>query len=165
MFMGCEFGQTREWSHDRSLDWHLLADPLHGGLRAFVRDLNRVYAEEPALHESDFDSTGFQWIDCNDSDNSVVSLIRKAANPDDFLVAVLNFTPVLRQGYVIGVPPAPSYRELLNSDAAAYGGGNAGNGGAVVPEPLASHGFARSLRLTLPPMGFLLLKPATEKHG
>ena len=159
MFMGMEFGQPSEWSHDRSLEWHLLDDPLHGGLRTFVRDLNRVYAAEPALHERDFESTGFQWIDCNDSDNSVVSLLRKASNPDDVVVAILNFTPVPRHGYVIGVPPAASYAELLNSDASAYGGSNMGNGGSVVPEPVASHGFQQRLRLTLPPLSCLLLKP------
>ena len=159
MFMGMEFGQRAEWNHDRSLDWHLLDDPLHAGVRAFVRDLNRVYASEPALHQRDFESAGFQWIDCNDSDNSVVSLMRKAVDHDDFVVAILNFTPVLRDGYVVGVPAAASYEELLNSDAAVYGGSNAGNGGAVVPEAIAAHGFEQSLRLTLPPLGFLLLKP------
>ena len=159
MFMGMEFGQRSEWNHDRSLDWHLLDDPLHGGLRAFVRDLNRVYVSEPALHERDFESAGFHWIDCNDSDNSVVSLIRKAADPEELVVAILNFTPIPRDGYVVGVPPAAAYRELLNSDAAAYGGSNLGNGGAVVPEPIAAHGYEQSLRLTLPPLGFLLLKP------
>jgi 1,4-alpha-glucan branching enzyme len=159
MFMGGEFGQVREWSHDRSLDWHLLDTPLHGGLRAFVRDLNRIYAAEPALHQCDFDFSGFQWIDCNDSDNSVVSLVRRGTNHEDFVVAVFNFTPVPRAGYVIGVPPAASYQELLNSDAEMYGGGNVGNGGVVVPQPNAAHGFEQSLRLTLPPLGVLLLKP------
>src|SRR4029079_14427214 len=140
-FMGMEFGQPCEWSHERSLDWHVLGDLLHSGLRAFMRDLNRVYTEEPALHQCDFESTGFQWVDCNDSDNSVVSLIRRATNHDDFVLAILNFTPVLRSGYVVGVPPASRYTELLNSDAAAYGGTNAGNAGVVVPEPVAAHGF------------------------
>jgi 1,4-alpha-glucan branching enzyme len=162
MFMGMELGEPSEWSHDRSLDWHLLDDPLHGGLRAFVRDLNHAYVTEPALHQCDVESSGFQWIDCNDSDNSVVSLIRKATNHDDFVVAVLNFTPIPRHGYVVGVPPAARYTELLNSDAAAYGGSNAGNGGGIVPDPIPSHGFEQSLRLTLPPLGFLLLKPVRE---
>ena len=160
MFMGAEFGQTREWSSDRSLDWHLLDQPLHGGMRAFVRDLNRIYAAEPSLHQCDFESAGFQWIDCNDSDNSVVSLIRRATDHRDFVVAILNFTPVPRDGYIVGVPPASSYHELLNSDATLYGGSNVGNGGTVIPEPIAAHGFAQSLRLTLPPLACLLLKPA-----
>jgi len=159
MFMGCEFGQIAEWNHDRSLDWHLLQQPLHAGIRRFMTDLNRTYAAEPALHQCDFESSGFQWIDCNDSDNSVVSLMRRAADPDDFVVAILNFTPVPRQGYVIGVPRSGSYTELLNSDAGVYGGGNVGNGGLVTAEPVPSHGHPQSLRLFLPPLGFLLLKP------
>ena len=122
-------------------------------------DLNRTYAAEPALHEVDFDSTGFQWIDCNDSENSVVSFIRRARDPNDFLVALLNFTPVPRDGYRIGVPAAGAYTELLNSDGDVYGGSNLGNGGVVFTEPIASHGHAQSLHLTLPPLGFLLLKP------
>jgi 1,4-alpha-glucan branching enzyme len=163
MFMGCEFGQGREWSHDHSLDWHLLALPLHKGLRQFVKDLNHVYSSEPALYECDIESAGFQWLDCNDSDNSVVSLLRRAKNPHDFIVAVVNFTPVPREGYILGVPHGGRYAELLNSDAATYGGGNVGNKGFVVADPVASHGFAQSLRLSLPPLGFLLLKP--EKGG
>jgi 1,4-alpha-glucan branching enzyme len=165
MFMGSEFGQTREWSHDRSLDWHLLDQPLHAGVSHFVRDLNHIYASEPALYQCDFESSGFQWIDCNDSDNSVVSLVRRASDHADFLVAVFNFTPVPRHGYTIGVPAAARYLERVNSDAAAYGGSNAGNGGAIVPEAIPSHGFPQSLRLTLPPLGFLLLKPATDTGG
>jgi 1,4-alpha-glucan branching enzyme len=159
-FMGAEFGQVREWSHDRSLDWHLLDDPLHGGLQAFMRDLNQAYASEPALHQCDFDPAGFQWIDCNDSDNSVVSLIRRATNHEDFVIAIFNFTPVPRHGYVIGVPPAGSYDEVINSDAGAYGGSNLGNDGTVIPEPIAAHGYGQSLRMTLPPLAFLLLKPS-----
>jgi 1,4-alpha-glucan branching enzyme len=159
MFMGDEFGQGREWDHDRSLDWHLLGYPLHAGLQRFVRDLNHTYAAEPALHEVDFDAAGFQWIDCNDSENSVVSLIRRAKNGADFVVAVLNFTPVPREGYRIGVPEGGIYRELLNSDADFYGGGNVGNAGGVAAEPIAAHGFDYSIDLRLPPLGFLLLKP------
>jgi 1,4-alpha-glucan branching enzyme len=160
MFMGCEFGQGREWNYDHSLDWHLLQEPLHAGIRQFVRDLNRVYSTEAALHQCDFEPIGFQWIDCNDSDNSVLSFVRRGNNPDDFIIAVLNFTPVPRQGYVIGVPRAGGYTELLNSDAELYGGSNLGNGGFLFSEPLAAHGRHDSLRLTLPPLGFLLLKPA-----
>jgi 1,4-alpha-glucan branching enzyme len=159
MFMGSEFGQEREWNHDHSLDWHLLEDRFHGGLRRFVQDLNRVYASEPALHEVDFDGAGFHWIDCNDSENSVISFIRRSRDPNNLVVVVLNFTPVPRQGYRIGVPFAGPYRELVNSDSEAYGGGNVGNAGLVVAEPVRSHGFYDSLRLAVPPLGFLLLKP------
>jgi len=160
MFMGCEFGQDREWNYDQSLDWHALDKPLHKGLQRFVQDLNRVYRSEHAMHEIDFDPAGFQWIDCNDSENSVVSFIRRARNADDFVVSVLNFTPVPRDGYRIGVPVAGPYLELVNSDGDLYGGSNVGNGGAIFSEPIASHGCDQSLRLTLPPLGFLLLKPS-----
>jgi 1,4-alpha-glucan branching enzyme len=159
MFMGCEFGQGREWNHDESLDWHLLDRPLHQGIRRFVQDVNRIYQSERALFEVDFDFSGFQWIDCNDSENSVVSFIRRAKDGIDYLVAIVNFTPVPRHGYLIGVPSAGAYIELLNSDAESYGGSNIGNGGTVLTEPIAAHGYDQSLRLTLPPLGFLLLKP------
>ncbi|HEY7499569.1 MAG TPA: 1,4-alpha-glucan branching protein GlgB [Vicinamibacterales bacterium] len=160
MFMGDEIGQGREWNDDSSVDWHLLSAPLHAGIQRFVRDLNATYAAERALHEVDFDGAGFQWIDCNDSDNSVVSLIRRAADPSLFVIAVMNFTPVPRAGYRIGVPTPGTYRELMNSDAAIYGGGNVGNGGAVAADPIKAHGFDQSVSLQLPPLGFLLLKPA-----
>jgi 1,4-alpha-glucan branching enzyme len=137
----------------------VLDQPLHRGLRRFVQDLNHVYLSQPALHQCDFESSGFHWIDCNDSDNSVVSFIRYATDPSNFLIAVLNFTPVPRHGYVLGVPREGNYTELLNSDAELYGGGNVGNGGLVATEPIAAHGHPNSLRLTLPPLGFLLLKP------
>jgi 1,4-alpha-glucan branching enzyme len=124
-----------------------------------VRDLNRVYSSERALHEVDFDAAGFQWVDCNDSENSVVSFIRRARDGNDFVVAIVNFTPVPRDGYRIGVPAAGSFLELVNSDSEAYGGSNLGNSGVVFTEPIASHGHADSLRLNLPPLGFLMLKP------
>jgi 1,4-alpha-glucan branching enzyme len=159
MFMGGEFGQHREWSHDRSLDWHLLEQPLHKQLQQFVKDLNRVYASEPALYERDNSPSGFQWVDCNDSDNSVVALMRRARDESDCVLAVVNFTPVPRHGYVIGAPRAGRYIELLNSDAATYGGSNVGNGDGIVADPVPSHGFQQSLRLTLPPLAVVLLKP------
>jgi 1,4-alpha-glucan branching enzyme len=162
MFMGSEFGQGREWDHDQSLDWHLLEQPLHAGIRRFVQDLNRVYRSEPALHQVDFDGAGFSWIDCSDSENSVVALIRRGRAGSAPIIAVVNFTPVPRDGYVIGVPKPGSYVELLNSDAEIYGGGNAGNGGLVSTEPIPSHGHLQSLRLTLPALSCLLLKPAAE---
>jgi 1,4-alpha-glucan branching enzyme len=159
MFMGCEFGQSHEWNYDHSLEWHLLDHPLHAGLRSFVQDLNRMYAAEPALHEVDFEPAGFQWIDCNDSENSVVSFIRRARNASDLVVAIVNFTPVPRDGYRIGVPHGGEYLELVNSDSEAYGGSNLGNSGVVATEPIAAHGHSDSLRLNLPPLGFLILKP------
>jgi 1,4-alpha-glucan branching enzyme len=163
MFMGCEFGQRNEWNYDHSLDWHLLDEPLHRALRLYVQDLNRVYASEPALHEIDFDAAGFQWIDCDDNENSVVSFIRRSHAPGDFLVAVVNFTPVPRDGYRIGVPAPGAYLELVNSDSAVYGGSNLGNAGVVFSEPIASHGHADSLRLALPPLGFVMLKPGDRE--
>ena len=162
MFMGAEFGQGREWDHDHSLDWHLLEQPLHAGIRRFVTDLNRVYRSEPALYQVDFEGTGFSWIDCNDSENSVVSLIRRGRSGGSAVIAVLNFTPVHRDGYVIGVPHPGNYIELLNSDAEAYGGVNVGNGGTVTTEAIAAHGHQQSLRLTLPALSCLLLKAVGE---
>jgi 1,4-alpha-glucan branching enzyme len=162
MFMGSEFGQRREWNHDGSLDWHLLSDErgIHAGIKRFVNDLNFVYQRERSLHEVDFDPTGFQWIDCNDSENSVISLIRRARDPRDFTVAVVNFTPVVRYGYRIGVPAGGRYVEILNSDAESYLGSNVGNMGGAEAERRSSHGHEWSLTLTLPPLGFLLLKAA-----
>jgi len=158
LFMGSEFGQWREWNHDRSLDWHLLDDPMHAGMMHYVRDLNQHYLTEAALHEVDFSSDGFRWIDCHDNENSVVSIVRHAVDPDDFVVMLFNFTPVPRDGYRIGVPAAGWYAEILNSDSALYGGSNVGNGGGVPSEPVAAHGFDQSIQLTLPPLGCLLLK-------
>jgi 1,4-alpha-glucan branching enzyme len=159
MFMGCEFGQRREWNYDTSLDWHLLNERLHAGLSLFIEDLNRTYISEAALHQVDFEQPGFEWIDCNDSENSVVSFIRRARDRADFVVAIINLTPVPRDGYRIGVPIAAAYVELLNSDASVYGGSNVGNGGSVTTDDIPSHGHPASLSLTLPPLGCLLLKP------
>jgi 1,4-alpha-glucan branching enzyme len=158
LFMGSEFGQWREWNHDRSLDWHLLTDPRHAGLQRFVRDLNARYREEPALFERDFHTGGFRWIDCDDNENSVVSLARFAQDPRDFVVMVFNFTPVVRSAYRIGVPAAGWYAELINSDSELYGGNNLGNGGGVQAEAVPAHGFAHSLLLLVPPLGCLMLK-------
>jgi 1,4-alpha-glucan branching enzyme len=158
LFMGCEFGQWREWNHDRSLDWHLLDDPAHAGLRRFVQALNWHAQTEPALHEVDFDAGGFRWIDCNDNENSVIAFIRTARAADDFVVMVINFTPVPRSDYRIGVPAPGYYAELLNSDSAVYGGSNVGNGGGVASDPIAIHGFDQSINLMIPPLACLLLK-------
>ena len=159
MFMGCEFGQWREWNYDASLDWHLLQYAEHQGLRLWVQDLNHTYQRESSLHEVDFDYTGFQWIDCCDNENSVMSFVRRAKNPQDFTVIVTNFTPVPRLEYRIGVPEGGWYRELLNSDSARYSGSNMGNGGGAHADPRPMHGFDYSMTLTVPPLGFLLFKP------
>jgi 1,4-alpha-glucan branching enzyme len=160
LFMGGEFGQWREWHHGRSLDWHLLDDDLHAGLRRYVQALNGVYAREPALHEVDFEPAGFRWIDCHDNENSIVSFVRYARHPADCVVAVFNFTPVPRADYRVGVPAAGYYAELVNSDSTVFGGSNLGNAGGLRTEPVAAHGFDQSVRLRVPPLGCLFLKRA-----
>ncbi len=131
---------------------------MHEAHRRWLRDLNHAYRRERALHEVDFDPSGFRWIDCDDGDNSVVSLIRRARDPQDFIVIVANFTPVPRPGYRIGVPEDGWYRELLNSDSEIYGGGNVGNGGGVQADASPMHGLDYSMSLMLPPLGFVMLK-------
>ena len=159
LFMGIEIGQWREWNHDWELDWAVLGDPRHEGLQRWVRDLNHVYRECAPLWAADFSGEGFAWIDCHDHDSSVVSLQRRDPRTGATVVAVVNFTPRPRQGYRIGVPTAGRWRERLNSDADAYGGSGAGNGGEVATDAVAQHGHDQSLSLTLPPLGFLLLEP------
>jgi len=158
LFMGQEFGQRNEWSEERSLDWHLLQYNLHKGVKQLAADLNRLHAEEPALHEVDFEWTGFEWIDCNDGDNSVISFIRRARNRDDFLVVILNATPVVRGNYRVGVPVAGFYKEILNTDSTNYSGSGVGNLGGVQTEPTTSQERPHSLILTLPPLGALIFK-------
>jgi 1,4-alpha-glucan branching enzyme len=160
LFMGGEFGQTGEWYHEVSLDWHLLEmGPYHRGLQRLVQDLNRLYAEQPALHQVDFDPAGFQWIDCNDWEGSTIAFLRRARDREDFLVVVCNFTPVVRHGYRVGVPCSGFYREVLNTDAELYGGSNIGNAGGVMAEPIPYHGHERSLCLILPPLAVLVIQP------
>jgi 1,4-alpha-glucan branching enzyme len=158
LFMGAEIGQYDEWDHNKSLDWHLLEHETHRQLVQWVKDLNALYRREPALWELDFDPQGFRWIDCRDSDNSVYSFLRFAADRSDKVVFVCNFTPVPRHGYRVGVPDPGWYAELLNSDAAVYGGSNLGNGGGAHAEPTPWQGFGWSLSLTLPPLAVLVLK-------
>jgi 1,4-alpha-glucan branching enzyme len=158
LFMGQEFGQWREWSEARQLDWELLEMDTHQGLIRWMSDLNRVYQQQPALYEHDFDSKGFRWIDADDSDNSVFAYVRFADDATDFIVIAANFTPVPRTDYHLGVPEAGHYVELLNSDSAHYGGGDVGNSGGVESEAVASHGFQHRITLTIPPLGILILK-------
>jgi 1,4-alpha-glucan branching enzyme len=163
LFMGGEFGQWREWNHDTSLDWHLCENEPHRGLQRLIRDLNRIYREEPALHEVDFDWSGFQWIDFSDSDNSIIAYLRKAKTLQAAIVCLCNFTPVPRHGYRVGVPEPGWYRELINTDGMAYGGSNIGNGGGILAAEVPSHGFPYSLSVTLPPLSILWLKQ--PHHG
>ncbi|MBB3101775.1 1,4-alpha-glucan branching protein GlgB [Azomonas macrocytogenes] len=158
LFMGCEFGQWREWSHDHELDWFLLNEADHEGARVLVRDLNRLYRQEPALYERDSEPGGFQWLIGDDRANSVFSWLRWSASGQPLLI-MANFTPVVRKNYRIGVPIAGPWQEVLNSDAACYGGSNVGNGGQVEAEQLASHGQPVSLNLTLPPLAVIALRP------
>jgi 1,4-alpha-glucan branching enzyme len=158
LFMGGEFAQWREWNHDLSLDWHLLADPAHAGIRRYVQALNHHYLAEPALYDGDADPSGFRWIDCHDHENSVISFLRMPRGGREPIVMVFNFTPVPRREYRVGVPGGGFYTELLNSDSALFGGSNVGNGGGVPSEPVAAHGFDQSVSLTLPPLGCLMLK-------
>jgi len=158
LFMGGEIGQVGEWNENRSLDWHLLGDPLHAGIQRWMADLNAAYQREPAFWETDFSHEGFEWIDFRDVEQTVLSFIRRATTSGQELVFVCNFTPVIRHQYHVGVPRAGRYREVLNSDAAAYGGSNVGNNGWVETVPLAVHGREQSLPLTLPPLGILILQ-------
>jgi 1,4-alpha-glucan branching enzyme len=159
LFMGAEFGQWDEWNFDKSLDWHLLQYEPHVKLKQYLSDLNKMYRTEGALSEVDYDWHGFEWIDFHDADNSILSFIRRAANNDDFLVFVLNLTPVPRQGYRIGIPRGGFYRELLNSDSDLYWGGNIGNAGGLLADEIETHGMKYSLNLVLPPLSCLVLKP------
>jgi 1,4-alpha-glucan branching enzyme len=159
LFMGAELAQAREWNHEQSLDWHLLGDERHAGVAALVRDLNRLYRDAGALHAGDCQPGGFEWIDCGDAENGVVSLLRRGREADPPVVAVFNFTPVLRGGYRVGLPAGGRWRELLNSDARAYGGGGAGNLGGVEAEPVPWHGRPASAVLTVPPLAAVFLAP------
>jgi 1,4-alpha-glucan branching enzyme len=158
LFMGGEIGQWNEWTHDRSLDWDLLQQPLHSSLQHWVSDLNRFYRSEPALYEYDIDPAGFEWVDCNDAESSVISLLRKGATTHDLLLVVCNFTPVPRTNYRIGVPRGGYWQEVLNSDATPYGGGGWGNLGGAQAAPVSLHGRRHSLTLTLPALSALFFK-------
>ena len=152
LFMGSEMADGREWNHDASLDWALLDDPMHRGVQSLVRDLNASLRALPALYEGDVDPQGYQWIDANDSDQSVASFIRWDRARTQPVVCLLNATPLVRGGYRVGVPREGFYREAVNTDAAAYGGSNVGNLGGLTAEPVPAHGFAWSLSVTLPPL-------------
>jgi 1,4-alpha-glucan branching enzyme len=155
LFMGCELGDGQEWRHEGQLPWELGDSPLHGGLRQLVSDLNRLYRDDPVLHRGQFDHACFEWIDCHDATQSVLSYLRW--DGEEFRVVVLNFTPVVRRDYRIGVPRAGTYREVLNSDSRFYGGGDVGNAPSIDTEPLSWMGKPQSLSLTLPPLAAVVL--------
>ncbi len=159
LFMGGEFGQWNEWNHEASLDWHLLEYDTHRGVQRWVADLNRLYRAETALHELDFQPAGFAWVDANDSESSVISLLRRGRSPGDVILVVANFTPIVRHGYRVGVPQGGFWRELLNSDAEIYGGSGVGNLGGKDADPVPCHGRPFSLDLGLPPLAVLFFKP------
>jgi 1,4-alpha-glucan branching enzyme len=165
LFMGGEIGQRSEWSEGRSVDWHLLEEPLHAGLQRFMRDLNELYRRERAFWETDFSYEGFDWIDFHDVEKSVLSFVRRGVESGEELLFVANFTPVSRIGYRIGVPRPGVWREVLNSDAGIYGGGNVGNGGAVWSEPVPEHRRESSICLTIPPLGILVLKREQDEEA
>ena len=161
LFMGGEFGQSDEWNHDHALDWWLLdTGPFHRGVQQLMKDLNRVYRSDPSLYEVDFESAGFQWIDCSDWEQSVVTFCRFSRRQERLLLCACNFTPVARTGYRVGVPRPGYYREILNTDAALYGGGDVGNSGGVSSEPTPWHGQPHSVVLTIPPLAAVWLVPA-----
>ncbi len=160
--MGGELAQPGEWSHDGSLDWHLLDDEAHAGVHRLLADLARLYADEPALHELDCDPGGFEWIDANDAATSVVSFLRRGSSPVDVVAVVCNFTPIVRRNYRLGVPEGGVWAELMNTDATSYGGSGQGNLGGAEAVPVTFHGRPWSLVVTLPPLAALFLRPASS---
>ena len=156
LFMGGEFGQWEEWSERKSLDWAVSGVDKHAGLYNLISDLNKLYRDTPAMHFYDFDHQGFQWISCDDVDNSVLAFVRRAEK--DFILCVFNFTPAPLENYVIGVPESGSYKEVFNSDAAWYGGADVGNGGEVNSQQQQEHGFEHTLTITIPPLAALFIK-------
>ena len=156
LFMGCEFAQDAEWNFDSQLQWHLLDSPSHQGVQRCIKDLNHLYRDHSALHYGDFDNSGFEWIDCHDADQSVISYIRKANNR--FFIVILNFTPVPRHNYRIGVPQPGSYREVFNSDSGYYGASNMGNLGEISTDNILWMNKPQSLQLTLPPLAGIILQ-------
>ncbi len=164
LFMGGEFAQRAEWNHDRGLEWELLNEPEHAGVKSLVTVLNRLYRQCAALHEFDCEGDGFEWIDCQDSDQSVITYLRFSSGRRSHIVVACNFTPVVRYGYRVGVPAVGAYREMLNTDSDLYGGSGVGNLGRVVSESKPWHGRTHSLLLTLPPLGAVMLEPEIDRR-
>ena len=163
LFMGCEFGQPEEWNHQSQLNWDAAHRPEHQGVQNLVRDLNRVYRETPALHVKDCDHDGFQWIDGGDAENSTLSYIRRGGPKDAPVVVICNFTPIERSDFRLGVPGLGKWAEILNTDAAVYGGGNRGNLGGVEAEAVPHCGQPASIQITLPPLSVLIFSATQSK--
>ncbi|MCF8107050.1 MAG: 1,4-alpha-glucan branching protein GlgB [Desulfohalobiaceae bacterium] len=163
LFMGAEFGQPQEWYHEQSLDWHLLDNGNHRGLYRWLKEMNLLYRHEPALYEADFSTDGFQWIDFSDQDQSVISYLRKGSSSSDIFAVALNYTPVPRSNYRLGMPAPGKWKEVLNSDGVEYGGSGQGNLGGVRTSPVPMHGFYQSVVVTLPPLGCVIFK--SEGNG
>jgi len=162
LFMGGEMAQWIEWNCDASLDWHLLDYPQHNGVEKWVKDLNHVYSKEPALHEYDCNSNGFEWIDCQDTEQSILCFLRKGKEPHDTILVVCNFTPLPRWNYRVGVPHGGFWKELVNSDSEQYGGGGIGNLGGMHTDDHWHHGRQHSLNLVIPPLGIVMLKAGSK---
>jgi 1,4-alpha-glucan branching enzyme len=165
LFMGGEFGQWAEWNHDTSLQWPLLDFPAHAGVQRLAAHLNRLYAGESALHRRDFEPAGFEWIDCNDWEDSTLTLARRGGTPEEIVLVAMNFTPVPRHGYRVGAPSPGFWREIANTDAVEYGGGGVGNMGGVHTVDFPGHGRPWSLSLTLPPLAAVFLKAEVQRPG
>jgi 1,4-alpha-glucan branching enzyme len=163
LFMGAEFGQSSEWSHDRSLEWHLLQYPSHQGVLSLIRDLNALYKKEPALYEYAFDSRGFDWVDYGDRDSSIVIYLRKGIKREEQLLIVCNFTPAVRHNYRLGVPIRGSWKEIFSSDELKYGGSGVLNHGLLMTRPVKCHNRDYSFTITIPPMGVTLFKLHEEE--
>jgi 1,4-alpha-glucan branching enzyme len=165
LFMGGEFGQFIEWSYKESLDWHLLVYEMHGKLHSYVKDLNHIYLDERCLWEEDGNWNGFSWIDPHDSERSIITFIRRASNEEDFIIVVCNFTPVVRDSYLIGVPQAGVYQEVFNSDNEKYGGSGQKNNRLIFADEFPYHGLPHSMRITIPPLAVVYLKRIKTKQS
>jgi 1,4-alpha-glucan branching enzyme len=158
LFMGGEFAQRREWTHEGELEWWVSDLPGHAGVKRLMTDLNRIYRSEPALYELDFSPEGFEWVDAGNSDMSIIAFLRKSAGDAPPLLVVCNFTPVPRANFLVGVPSRGVWREIINTDARDYGGSGWGNFGAVESAPVGSHGSVESVSLNVPPLATLMLR-------
>ncbi|NLC43076.1 MAG: 1,4-alpha-glucan branching protein GlgB [Clostridiales bacterium] len=164
LFMGGEFGQFIEWKYDDSLDWHLINYDMHGKMHSYVKELNHFYLDNPCLWEIDHSWDGFEWIDPNDYNHSILSFVRRGKNPRDLIISVINFTPVPRHDYRIGVPPAKGYTEVFNSDHIIYGGSGVYNESELEVEKIPWHKFQQSISISIPPLAAMYLKPEFEKE-